>query len=238
MTINHRIRKIIDELFSGNKRAFSFAVGVSPTVTENIVGKRQSNPSFDVTSKIAYSIDNINSEWLLTGNGDMLKIHRPRNNDSSMVSEEQLPYGNLSGITKPFIESGYSIGETTDSFSHIIDSQKCREIAIPFVENYDFSLRQYGDSMTNPDNPLKSINDQDIVVCKLWKNTSYIRWGEIYALVTSQGNIIKKIIPSEEKGYIKCVSLNERAGYLPYDLPENEIFDWAIVVGVACIRIW
>ncbi len=232
MTINQRIQKVIDELFSGNKRAFSFAVGISPTVTENIVGKRQSNPSFDVTSKIAYSIDNINSEWLLTGIGEMLKSRIFQNGDSLLVSEGQFPYGNMLDMAKPHIES------ESDSFSKIIESQECKRIIIPFIENYDFSLRQYGDSMVNPGNPLKSINDQDIVVCRLWRNTSYIRWGEVYALATSQGNTIKKIIPSEKNGYVRCVSLNERAGYASYDLPTKEISDWAIVVGVTYVRIW
>lgn len=236
MTINERIQKIIDELFSGNKRAFSFAVGISPTVTENIVGKRQSNPSFDVTSKIAYSIENINTEWLLTGAGDMFKSQVFQNNESSVVSEEQLPYGSPSTKSKPFIEAEHNYSGYR--FSQIIESGKYREISLPLIENYDFSIRQYGDSMVNLDYPQKSIDDQDIVVCKLWKDTSYIRWGEVYALATSQGYFIKKVVPSGKTGYIKCISFNERNGYQPYDLPMGEVYDWAIVVGVVNLRLW
>lgn len=72
-TINQRITKIIAELYSGNKRAFSNKIGVSAAVIENIVGKRQSSPSFDITNKILLSLDNISADWLITGKGEMFK---------------------------------------------------------------------------------------------------------------------------------------------------------------------
>lgn len=61
MNINERITQIINELYAGNKRAFSLAIGASPAVIENIVGKRKSNPSFEITNKIISSIDNIDA---------------------------------------------------------------------------------------------------------------------------------------------------------------------------------
>ena len=73
MTINEKFSKIIDELYSGNKRAFANSIGVAPTVIENIVGKRQGNPSFDVLQKTISANANINSEWLLSDRGEMLK---------------------------------------------------------------------------------------------------------------------------------------------------------------------
>lgn len=72
MTINQRIQKLIDKLFNGNKRAFSSAIGVSPTVIENVVGTRKGNPSFEVIQKIVFAIENINADWLLTDRGEML----------------------------------------------------------------------------------------------------------------------------------------------------------------------
>lgn len=71
-SVNQRVKNIIDDLYSGNKRAFAKEIGVSPTVIENIVGTRQGNPSFEVTQKI-YANANINLEWLLTGEGNMRK---------------------------------------------------------------------------------------------------------------------------------------------------------------------
>lgn len=71
MTINERFDKIIRELYSGNKRAFANAIGVAPTVIENVVGSRQGKPSFDVIAKVC-ALTNINTEWVVSGEGEML----------------------------------------------------------------------------------------------------------------------------------------------------------------------
>lgn len=65
-TINGRIQTIIDNYFDGSKTAFSEAVGVSTSVVDNLVGKRQSRPSFDVLQKIA-NLPNIPLDWLVYG---------------------------------------------------------------------------------------------------------------------------------------------------------------------------
>lgn len=237
MSINERIDSIIKELFSGNKRAFSREVGISTSVTENIVGKRQGNPSFDVLEKIVNSIHELNSEWLLTGKNPMLKAGVDMNKPNTYIaSEGNVPYGN-SEIAKPFLDIASSIINSNNNFATAIQETDSKNISIPFIQDYDFALRAYGDSMINSDNTKKSIEDGDIVACKLWKE-SYIRWGEIYVLATTEGYIIKKVIPSEITDHIKCVSFNERSGYLPYDLPLSNILDWAIVVGKASISIW
>lgn len=71
--INDRVNLLIKEVSNGNKRAFAQIINVSPTVIENIVGKRKGKPSFDVIEKMAFAIDNINMDWLITGRGSMWK---------------------------------------------------------------------------------------------------------------------------------------------------------------------
>ena len=98
MTINQRITDLINTLYSGNKRAFSIAINVSPAVIENIVGKRQSAPSYEITSKIISSIDNISIEWLMTGKGNMLKNQAKeyieKKEVSNNISEPNATYNN------------------------------------------------------------------------------------------------------------------------------------------------
>lgn len=69
--INERMQELISVVSNGNKRAFSKLVGVNPTVIENIVGTRQGKPGYELLGKIAFSIENINLDWLLTGRGSM-----------------------------------------------------------------------------------------------------------------------------------------------------------------------
>lgn len=75
--INERVNRLIKEISKGNKRSFSMKIGVSATVVENIVGKRGSKPSFDILEKIILSIENINSDWLMTGRGSMFREEQP-----------------------------------------------------------------------------------------------------------------------------------------------------------------
>lgn len=72
MTINERFEKIINDIYSGNKRSFSLSVGISPTVVENIVGQRRGKPSYDVIEKVCANA-NINPEWLILEKGCMKK---------------------------------------------------------------------------------------------------------------------------------------------------------------------
>jgi len=73
MSVNQRFADIINKQYSGNKRAFSITIGVSPTVVENVVGKRQGNPSFEVIQKVLCANANINPDWLINGIGEMFR---------------------------------------------------------------------------------------------------------------------------------------------------------------------
>lgn len=48
-------------------------IGVTPSVIENIVGKRGGKPSYDVLEKILSAFAYINAEWLILGTGNMFK---------------------------------------------------------------------------------------------------------------------------------------------------------------------
>lgn len=69
MTINERFDMIITDLYGGNKSAFASAIGVTPSVIDNIVGKRQGKPSFDVVEKVS-ALAEVNIQWLITGKGE------------------------------------------------------------------------------------------------------------------------------------------------------------------------
>ncbi len=79
MSINERFSQIITALFSSNKSAFASAIGVTPSVVDNLVGKRHGKPSFDVVEKVS-ALEEININWLLTGEGEMLKEMQNNNN--------------------------------------------------------------------------------------------------------------------------------------------------------------
>ncbi|MBF0576634.1 helix-turn-helix transcriptional regulator [Dysgonomonas sp. GY617] len=224
-------------------RAFELKIGAS----NGLIRKAITNKS-DIQSKwITNIVDNypqLNITWLLTGKGNMLnesdkEQHTNESNnlkyitpefDSEVLSDKYKP--------RPYIDSVYATLGVPNGFAIAVKADECERLSIPFVNNYDFSLRGRGDSMINHQNPQRSINDRDLIACKLWKSRSHIRWGEVYALSTSEGVIIKQIMPSDLEGYVRCVSFNEIDGFRPYDLPVAEIYDWAIVVAVLSITNW
>ncbi len=70
-TVNERIKEIIEhEKLS--VRAFALKIGVSQPIIFNNVSKGR-DPSYDTLLKIVRTFPHINSEWLLTGEGFMLK---------------------------------------------------------------------------------------------------------------------------------------------------------------------
>ncbi|MDR1258397.1 MAG: hypothetical protein LBK65_03825 [Tannerellaceae bacterium] len=85
MTINEKFKIIADTLYSGNKRAFSIAIGISPSVIENVMGTRKGNPSYEVLQKICANA-NINPGWLLAGEGEMLKPDFVNNYDDDLTT--------------------------------------------------------------------------------------------------------------------------------------------------------
>ena len=75
MTINNRIEKLIEHV--GNKSSFSRAIGVRPSVIQNITGQKQSKPGFLLIQKILTKFENLSADWLILGKGEMWKSANP-----------------------------------------------------------------------------------------------------------------------------------------------------------------
>ncbi|RZK29118.1 MAG: hypothetical protein EOO61_21135 [Hymenobacter sp.] len=72
-TVNERIAIMINNFAKGNKSAFAKAVGISNQSLGEIVGARQSLPSFPALQKIISAFPQVRIEWLVMGKGEMLK---------------------------------------------------------------------------------------------------------------------------------------------------------------------
>lgn len=87
-SINERIKYIVDHFFKGNTTQMAKAVFVKQSTLRDIVGERNSTPSFDTIKQIVDSASlNINPEWLLTGKGEILKA----GNSVKIFVPEDLP---------------------------------------------------------------------------------------------------------------------------------------------------
>lgn len=238
-SINERIKEIIESNYGGNVSSAARDMGIKQSTLKSIVAG-DAKPSYDsLTKLLKEDLLGFRAEWVLFGRGKKYADSpgevstMPSIDSGSTVVSESMLYP-----AKPFIDSAYAICGAPSGFSIAIKEAECEKISLPLMKEYDFSIKAKGDSMINRANPLRSIRDGDLVACRFWKSRNYLRWGEVYALATIDGVIIKKIQESEKAGYIKCVSFNEEDGFTPYDLPLEEIQDWAIVIGAVSTRNW
>lgn len=216
----------------GGRNVFERRIGKSEGYLSNAVKKR-SEISSDLVANIVKEFPILNANWLLTGEGSMLK---PEN----LESNAEIIHLNNIPEPKPHIDASYADCGVPNGFSMAIKASDCELVSVPFISaNYDFSIRARGDSMINRSNPSRSIKDKDIILCKLWKSRSYLKWGEVYALATIDGVIIKKVLPVEgDITKIVCESFNKEDNFPNFTLSVDDVLDWATVEGVFSINKW
>lgn len=177
----------------------------------------------DKLNNVLNAYPQLNRDWLLYGEGNMLKTEKPA------VVENGIPYYDVENF-----ECGMPGG-----FGKALEkANPDGYFNFPWIKNdgNTFCVKAHGNSMVNYDDPIHSISHGSYIALR--RNTvSAIQWGEVYALATADGYIIKKLMPSEREDCVRCVSFNSE-DFPPFDLPYNEIFDYAVVVGVATINLW
>lgn len=71
-SVSERIAQMVEHFNKGNKSAFAKAVGISNQSLGEIVGARQSAPSFAALQKMLTAFPEVRMEWLIMGKGEML----------------------------------------------------------------------------------------------------------------------------------------------------------------------
>lgn len=235
MDINKRFEVIINSVYKGNQSAFAKAIGVTPTVIANVVGARKGKPSFDVISKICANA-NISAEWLLTGNGPMLKATIQESQVTAQLrtppAKDRLPeaFRYLDPLHStheliPLVSQKVAAGFGNANFA-ITESDVKEYYVIPKWrrQHVDFMIEVTGDSMQ----PKYSAGD--VVGCTIIHNSGFIQWNRPHVIATrEQGLLIKRLMPGTTANSLSAVSDNIQ--YPPFDIPKDEITGIALVIG-------
>ena len=162
--------------------------------------------------------DKISPEWLLTGNGEML-----REQEKSHATKEQVACGRIQRIPLIPIEAVAGFG-TIDNLG--VSVKDCEHYIIPdFTERgVEFLIKVSGSSM------YPKYSGGDVLACKKIKDMLYFQWGKIYVIDSSQGILVKRIFQTDDDDFISCVSDN--TNYPPFKLPKLDVRSLSIVVGV------
>lgn len=123
--------------------------------------------------------------------------------------------------TRPHVDL-YAAGGGNEMLDGVALAQ-CEQVpVVPMLPGYDFTIRITGDSMT------PRIRPGDVVACKRIDEQTFIQWGRIHVLSTSQGIVVKMIYDAGDG--IRCVSLNK--DYPDFTIPKGEIYSYNLVVGL------
>lgn len=219
-TQKDRILQFID--YKGlSKNKFYKETGISNGTLD-----KKSGLSMDSVEKFYSRYNEVNPEWLLTGEGDMLKSEDTTEvyalRTDKPLEDQLIPLYNIeaaAGLTELFQNNGKT---------NVIDT-----IKIPNLPKCDGAVFVTGDSMY----PL--LKSGDIVAYKEIQDfENDIFWGEMYLIsveVAGEEWISVKYIQKSEKGeqYVKLVSQNQN--HQPKDVKLSKVRALALVK--ASIRI-
>lgn len=197
-TVKDRLIKYL-EVNKISKSEFGRRIGVSSAF---ITSMRQSMQP-DKLERIALNFPDLNTEWLMTGKGEMIK-------GEAILT--QADYGNIKMI--PLLPMAAQGGSLND-FIVSVKPDDCEKIVSP-IKGAEFAMTVSGDSM-EPEYPsgakilLKKINER-----------AFIEWGRVYVLDTCNGSVIKKIMPGPSAEAVTCVSLNEH--YPPFEVAFGDMY--------------
>ena len=205
-----------------SKYQFYQLTGITRGVLDQNNGMSEEN-----TAKFLAYHPEINTEWLLTGKGDMLKKYTSDHKNISVVNEPVETYQktNKKGIPMLPFDAFAGIGDNTIPGVNF-DTIEDRYI-VPLFDGIkvDFMLPVRGSSM------YPKYSSGDVVACRLVTELLFVQWNKVYVIDSvSQGVIMKRLLKGETDSHIVCRSDNEK--YDDFNVPMDDIRSIALVVGV------
>lgn len=218
MTISERIRHFIE--YRGiTVKSFESAAGLSNGYVNGI----RKGIGSEKLADILRAFPELNRNWLLFGEGEMLRTGAPA---EASVSEDAPPPQLIPappGKGLPLIPLPAMAGFLKGAAD--IDPNEIEWYFVPAFRDCQFLIRVKGESMS------PRYLSGDIVACREVQDTgTFFQWGKTYVLDTDQGVVIKRVRPSEKENHILCVSDNPE--YDPFDVPIAGIYHLAIVRGL------
>lgn len=217
--ISARITKVIDYL-GETANSFATKLGYQRAQTIYDIQKMKSAPSYDFFQRftIAGYSAMINLDWLLTGEGNMLRTESEKEENIPVAHPSDSPMEGIPLIPITAMAGAFT-GEQT------VLEYKCERFVVPTFKGAEFLISVKGSSM------YPKYNSGDIVACKrLSMSDIFFQWNKVYVLDTDQGPLIKRVKPGSDTGHVLIVSDNVH--YEPFELALEQIHHVALVVGV------
>lgn len=211
VNIGERFNQAVDYLISAkmikNQAALTNALQVSKGYLSQIMtGKRE--PSDSIVSKLVNLYPMLNTGWLLTGEGEMLK--------GATRSDEDLQGTRPSTAhCVPVLPLAAQAGKLSD-YSEGITRNDC-EYAVSPIAGADMIIPVLGESMA------PEYGNGSRVIVKKINDQAFIEWGKVYVLDTVNGIVMKEIHKGDTETELVCHSLNPDPKYAEFSVKRSDI---------------
>lgn len=203
-TIKERLLDFLGYLNIG-QRKFEMNVGLS----NGYVNSLKKSPSADKLQMILSAYPELNRDWLLTGEGEMLVSDMLK---PEISYEEGTPYYDVD------FECGF------DELIHPVAPNPEYLIRMPGYERATMWCNATGRSME------PEISNGDIIALQYIEDHSFLPYGNVYAIITTNGmRTIKRLGRSDTPGCYRLIPTNKE--YDEQDIPERMIFRVYRVMG-------
>lgn len=221
-TVKQRLKKFIKSK-GISERQFCLQIGASPAFVANIVQSIQPNRVNSITNQFP----DLNTGWLLTGEGEMLKPSLPQKS----ATEESVFSGKLIPFYDAEVAAGTGYGMNMEAVTHPVGMIEIGGL----LNDSESALRVYGNSMV-PNYPA------GCVVGLKTHSDSFIEPGSVYVIETAENRYLKRLYYNKDKTAFRCVSDNHMLHdsgpmkgelyYPDFEIPFNEVIRLSRVTGV------
>ena len=200
-------------------REFERAIGVSNGTVRHITDALSAN----LKEKISANFPQLSMNWLLTGEGEMLRSSKAAPSQPDVNERPVLKEVTQGGLPLIPIDAVAGFNGWDECG---VSEMDCTHYDVPdfAAAHADFLIRVSGSSM------YPKYSSGDILACRKIDEITFLQWGKVYVIDSRQGAMVKRLFPIEgDSAMLLCKSDNPN--YPPFELPKEEIRSLSIVVG-------
>lgn len=221
MTKKERLEAIIDYYSDGKPSVFAKYIGVAPSTISSWLSR--DTLDYDL---IFAKCENISSNWLLTGKGEMIK-NAEREQKTIEISESAISEKKRKGALIYDIDATCGLNGRDIEFT---DEKVIGSIDAPEINPDSKIIFATGDSM------LPLIASGDRIVIRKIESWDYFNYGQVYLIITNEYRLIKRVRRHPKDSDNLILLRSENSDYDDIDLPKREIIHLFIVENILSIK--